>query len=74
MIEIEKISGLGPFIKETEKLDEQRQQEELKEENLARAILDIKHRFGKNMILKGTNFEDGATGRQRNEQIGGHKE
>ena len=60
--------------KETEKLDEQRQQEELKEENLAKAILDIKHRFGKNMILKGTNFEDGATGRQRNEQIGGHKE
>ena len=59
---------------ETEKLDEQRQQEELKEENLAKAILDIKHRFGKNMILKGTNFEDGATGRQRNEQIGGHKE
>ena len=60
--------------KETEKLDEQRQQEELKEENLAKAILDIKHRFGKNMILKGTNFEDGATGRRRNEQIGGHKE
>ncbi|MBQ6493475.1 MAG: DNA methylase [Erysipelotrichaceae bacterium] len=60
--------------KETEKRDEQRQQEELKEENLAKAILDIKHRFGKNMILKGTNFEDGATGRQRNEQIGGHKE
>ena len=60
--------------KETEKRDEQRQQEELKEENLAKAILDIKHRFGKNMILKGTNFEDGATGRRRNEQIGGHKE
>ncbi len=45
-----------------------------KEEDLAKAILNIKQRFGKNMVLKGTNFEEGATGKSRNEQIGGHKE
>ncbi len=43
------------------------------EKNLQEALLSIKKRYGKNAILKGTNFEDGATMRQRNEQIGGHK-
>lgn len=38
-----------------------------------RTIVKIKSRFGKNAILKGVNFGDGATQRQRNEQIGGHK-
>jgi DNA polymerase V len=47
---------------------------EKKEEDLAKAILNIKHRFGKNAILKGTNYEEGATGKERNEQIGGHRE
>ena len=37
------------------------------------AILSIKERYGKNAILKGTNFMEGATMRERNEQIGGHK-
>ena len=37
------------------------------------AILAIKNKFGKNAILKGMNFEDGATTRERNQQIGGHK-
>ncbi|MBO4914944.1 MAG: DNA methylase, partial [Oscillospiraceae bacterium] len=37
------------------------------------AILAIQHKYGKNAILKGTNFEDGAMTRKRNEQIGGHK-
>lgn len=37
------------------------------------AILQIRSRFGKNAILRGTNFEEGATTRERNEQIGGHK-
>lgn len=42
-----------------------------KQEQLA--ILEIKKRFGKNAILKGTSLMDGATGRDRNRQIGGHK-
>lgn len=36
-------------------------------------MLGIKKRFGKNAILKGMNLEDGATARERNNQIGGHK-
>ena len=38
------------------------------------AILEIRRRFGKNAILKGMNFEEGATTRERNQQIGGHHE
>lgn len=44
-----------------------------KEKRTNEAILEIKRRYGKNAILKGINFEDGATGRERNMQIGGHK-
>jgi len=35
-------------------------------------MLDIKKKFGKNAILKGTNLEEGATTIQHNNQIGGH--
>ena len=35
--------------------------------------MDIKKKFGKNAILKGTNLEEGATTIDRNRQIGGHK-
>ena len=44
-----------------------------KEKALQAATLDIKNRYGKNAILKGTNFLEGATMRDRNRQIGGHK-
>ena len=44
-----------------------------KERRLQEAQLLIKERFGKNAILKGLNFEEGATARDRNSQIGGHK-
>lgn len=37
------------------------------------AILSIKKKFGKNAILRGNNFCEGATQRERNQQIGGHK-
>ncbi len=43
------------------------------EKRLQRAMLQIKRKYGKNAILKGTNFEEGATAMQRNKQIGGHK-
>ena len=43
------------------------------EKNLQRAVLDIKNKYGKNAILKGMNYEEGATAAQRNRQIGGHK-
>ena len=44
-----------------------------KERRLQEAQLAIKQRFGKNAILKGLNFEEGATAKERNAQIGGHK-
>ena len=44
-----------------------------RERSLQQAELEIKAKFGKNAILKGTNFEPGATMRQRNQQIGGHR-
>lgn len=54
--------------------DTAQDESELKKERRAEeAILAIKRRYGKNAILKGINFEEGATGRERNAQIGGHK-
>ena len=44
-----------------------------REKKVQAAMLDIKKKYGKNAILKGLNFEDGATARERNQQIGGHK-
>lgn len=44
-----------------------------KEKKVQSAMLEIKKKFGKNAILKGTNFLDGATMRERNGQVGGHK-
>jgi len=44
-----------------------------KERKIQESILRIKKKFGKNSILKGMNFEEGATAIERNEQIGGHK-
>ena len=47
--------------------------EEEQEKNLQKALLEIQDKYGKNAILKGTNFLDGATTRDRNSQIGGHR-
>ena len=44
-----------------------------KEKNLQNAIVGLKQRFGKNAVLKGTNFLEGTTMRERNGQIGGHR-
>lgn len=44
-----------------------------REQRRQSAILTIRQRFGKNALLKGMNLSEGATARDRNEQIGGHK-
>ena len=44
-----------------------------RERKMQETILKIKKRFGSNAILKGMNFEEGATAKERNRQIGGHK-
>ena len=40
---------------------------------MTKAVLNIKHKFGKNAIFKAMNLEDGATALERNKQIGGHR-
>ena len=44
-----------------------------REKKLQQTMLDIKKKYGKNAILKGMNLLDGATAKDRNNQIGGHK-
>ena len=50
-----------------------KQDKEKKEYELQKSILYIKRKYGKNAILKGMNFEEGATTIDRNSQVGGHK-
>ena len=59
-----------------EALERAIQEEDLrlkKEKALQLATLKIKEKYGKNAILKGTNFLEGAMTRERNQWIGGHK-
>jgi DNA polymerase V len=46
---------------------------QLRQKALQETLLGIRARYGKNSILKGMNYEEAATGRERNEQIGGHR-
>ena len=52
---------------------EQERAELEREKKMQQAMLTIKKKFGKNAILKGMNLEEGATAKDRNAQIGGHK-
>ena len=53
---------------------QKKENEELeKERKMQQAMLEIKKKFGKNAILKGMNLQEGATAKDRNQQIGGHK-
>ena len=71
-----KIVQLDLFT-DPEESEKQRKADEEKAEKERRrqeAILSIKKKFGKNAILKGINYADGATQKVRNQQIGGHHE
>ena len=52
---------------------EKEQKELQKERKIQETMIDIKQRYGKNAIIKGTNLQDSATSIERNQQIGGHK-
>ena len=57
-------------------LEQQRKKENEaleREKKMQQAMVDIRKKFGKNAILKAMNLEEGATARERNRQIGGHK-
>lgn len=58
---------------QNEEAEKERQKQEEKEHSLQEAMLSIKNRYGKNAILRGTNFEEGAMTIERNGQVGGHK-
>jgi len=47
--------------------------ERARERSIQKAMLSVRRRYGKNALLKGMNLQEGATGMQRNRQIGGHK-
>ena len=53
--------------------EELRKKEIEREKKLQETVINIKNKFGKNSILKGMNYQEGATTKERNKQIGGHK-
>lgn len=64
------------FFTDFEADQNRRVQERIKqsrEHELQKALLDIKKRYGKNAVLKGMNYLEGATARDRNAQVGGHR-
>ena len=63
-IQMDFFSAEAPEAKEDARKKEKRRQQ---------AVIEIKKKYGKNAILKGMNLEEGATARDRNRQIGGHK-
>ncbi len=59
-----------------ESVEEKRKQEDAeleREKELQKAMIALQKRFGKNSVLKGLNFKEGATTIERNSTIGGHK-
>lgn len=56
-----------------EQLEAKENEELAREHELQRVMLQVKEKFGKNAILRGMNLQEGATMKQRNAQIGGHK-
>lgn len=70
--ETEQLSLFTDYARE----ERQREQEHAalaREQKKQQAMLAIKKKYGKNAILPGTSYQEGATGRDRNRQIGGHR-
>lgn len=58
---------------EKERRRQEEAQEDEKERRLLKAMLHLQDKYGKNVVLKGMNFLEGGTTRERNGQVGGHK-
>ena len=69
---IEQVS-LFQNVEKEEKIRKEKRNQEKKDLNLQKTIVEIKHKYGKNAILKGMNFEEGGTMRERNMEVGGHR-
>ena len=77
-IEEEHIANQRPNSMQIDLFTDYKAEDELdkalkKEKRIQHAVLEIKKKYGKNAILKGLNFQEGATTKDRNNQIGGHK-
>lgn len=54
--------------------EQAKKQEQLQKERIMqKTVIELKKRYGKNILLRGTSFIEGATGKERNREIGGHK-
>lgn len=62
--QVDMFTHWGPELTDEQLAKEQRHQQ---------AVLEIRKKYGKNAILRGMNLQEGATARERNQQIGGHK-
>ena len=58
---------------EVDKIRKQESKKAEKEKRAQQAMLNIKKKYGKNAVIKGMNLEEGATMKDRNNQIGGHR-
>ncbi|MDE5858844.1 MAG: DNA methylase [Oscillospiraceae bacterium] len=59
---------------EEKQAERERENKALKRENnMQKAIIELKNKYGKNAVLRGMNLEEGATTISRNKQIGGHR-
>lgn len=70
--ETKQLSLFTDYARE-ERRQEQEQAVLARERKKQQALLAIKKKYGKNAILPGTSYQEGATGRDRNRQIGGHR-
>ncbi len=58
---------------EISKQKEKSLEDEIEEKKIQKTLLNIKKKYGKNSILKAMNFEEGATAKERNGEVGGHR-
>lgn len=66
---------LSLFEDPYERMQKEQEEEDAlaQEKRMQEAILGIKKKYGKNAILKGMSLQEGATAKDRNAQVGGHK-
>ena len=73
--DVDNFEQLSLFVDYSEKESREKEEKQAleRERKMQEAVLDIKKKFGKNAILKGMSLQEGATARDKNSQIGGHK-
>ena len=69
---IEQLDLFASPEEQTARRDAEKKADE-KEKRMQKTVIGISKKYGKNAILKGMNLEEGATAKERNQQIGGHK-